>query len=196
MFLVSNVEMTVEAANSGIMGAIPALNYRTTEKFREALTQLKGKLRGKPFGINLIVNKSNLQLEAQIKVLEEIPADFIITSLGSPKEVVKRLGPLGTKVFGDVVDLEYAKKAEAAGADALIAVNSGAGGHAGPLPPSILIPMLNTKCSLPVISAGGIGTGAGLLSVLALGAAGVSIGSPFIATKERVSLMTSYTSCL
>ena len=83
-----------------------------------------------------------------------------------------------------MVDVEYAKKVESLGADALIAVNSGAGGHAGNISPSILVPMLMKATKLPVISAGGVGTGAGLLSVMALGSEGVSIGSPFIATKE------------
>jgi nitronate monooxygenase len=89
-----------------------------------------------------------------------------------------------TKIFCDVTNLEYAKKVEKLGADAIIAVNSAAGGHAGPLPPSILIPLLKDNCSIPIISAGGVGTGDGLLSVLSMGAVGVSVGSPFIATKE------------
>lgn len=83
-----------------------------------------------------------------------------------------------------MVEVEYAKKVEGLGADALIAVNSGAGGHAGNISPSILVPMLMKATKLPVISAGGVGTGAGLLSVMALGAEGVSIGSPYIATTE------------
>jgi nitronate monooxygenase len=80
--------------------------------------------------------------------------------------------------------VEYAIKVETLGADALIAVNSGAGGHAGNIAASILVPMLQKATKLPVISAGGVGTGAGLLSVLALGSEGVSIGSPYIATVE------------
>lgn len=183
MFLVSNIKMTMAAADAGIMSCIPALNWRTPELFEAALKELKEKCNG-PFGINLIVNKSNIHLERQIALCAKYLPDFIITSLGSPEEVIKKCGSKGVKIICDVVDIQYAKKCELLGADAIIAVNSGAGGHAGPTPASILVPTLKKHCSIPVISAGGVGTGAGLLSVLALGAEGVCIGSPFIATTE------------
>ena len=183
MFLVSNEEMLIAAANSGIMGCIPALNYRTPELFEEGMKKLKENCKG-PFGVNLIANKSNVHLKRQIEICEEITPDFVITSLGSPKDIIKKLQPKGCKVLCDVVDVEYAKKCEELGADAIIAVNSGAGGHAGPIAASILVPMLKEATSLPIISAGGVGTGAGLLSTLSLGAEGVSIGSPFISVEE------------
>lgn len=183
MFLVSNTEMIIEASKSGIMGCVPALNYRTLEECEKAMLEMKEKCNG-PFGINLIVNKSNVHLKGHIELCAKIRPDFIITSLGSPEEVIKKCKPNGIKIFCDVTDVQYALKVEKLGADALIAVNSGAGGHAGPTPASILIPMLKEHCSLPIISAGGVGTGAGLLSMLALGADGISMGSPFIATKE------------
>lgn len=183
MFLVSNVEMTVAAAEAGITGCVPALNWRTAEEFEAALKELKEKCPGS-FGINLIVNKSNVLLEKQIALCEKYLPDYIITSLGSPADVIKRCGSKGVKIICDVVDVEMAKKCEKLGADAIIAVNSGAGGHAGPTPASILVPTLRKHCTLPVISAGGVGTGEGLLSVLSLGAEGVSVGSPFIATTE------------
>ncbi|PIK13930.1 MAG: 2-nitropropane dioxygenase [Halobacteriovorax sp. JY17] len=183
MFLVSNNEMLIEASKCGIMGCIPALNWRSPEEFEEGIKELKEKCTG-PFGINLIVNKSNVHLKKQIEICEKYIPDFIITSLGSPEEVIKRCGSKGTKIICDIVDLEYAKKVESLGADAVIAVNSGAGGHAGPTPTSILIPLLKENCSIPVISAGGIGTGSALFSTLALGAEGASIGSPFIASNE------------
>jgi nitronate monooxygenase len=173
MFLVSNNKMLIEAYENGFIGCIPSLNYRTSAEFEAAMADLRTKCDGK-FGINLIVNKSNIHLAEHLT----------ITSLGSPEEVIRRLKPLGVRILCDVVDVEYAIKVESLGADALIAVNSGAGGHAGNISPSILIPMLMTATRLPVISAGGVGTGAGLLSVLALGSEGVSIGSPFIATVE------------
>jgi nitronate monooxygenase len=125
-----------------------------------------------------------VHLKRQIEICEDKLPDFVITSLGSPKEIIERLGKKGCKIICDVVDVEYAKKVEELGADAVIAVNSGAGGHAGKIAASILIPMLQEATKLPVISAGGVGTGAGLLSTLSLGAEGVSIGSPFIAAKE------------
>lgn len=183
MFLVSNKEMMVAAADAGILGCVPALNWRTPEEFDVAMGEMKDQCKG-PFGINLITNKSNVHLKRQLEICEDKVPDFVITSLGSPKEVIDRLGKKGCKVICDVVDVEYAKKVESLGADALIAVNSGAGGHAGKIAASILVPMLQEATNLPVISAGGVGTGAGLLSTLSLGAEGVSIGSPFIAAKE------------
>jgi nitronate monooxygenase len=183
MFLVSNKEMLLEAAKAGIMGAIPALNFKTTQEFRAAMEDLKKNIKG-PFGINLIVNKSNFKFSAQLEVCRRILPDFIITSLGNPETTILAFKNTGTKVFCDVVDLNYAKKVESLGADGLIAVNSGAGGHAGKIPVTVLVPQLVKNCRLPVISAGGIGTGEGLLSILALGASGASIGSPFISTKE------------
>lgn len=183
MFLVSNNRMLTEAYNNGIIGCIPALNYRSPDEFEDSLVELHNKCSGK-FGINLIVNKSNIHLQKQLEVLTRNPPAFVITSLGSPEETIRWLRPLGVKIFCDVVDVEYALKVEKLGADALIAVNSGAGGHAGNIPASVLIPMIKEKCKLPIISAGGVGNGAGLLSTLVLGAEGVSIGSPFIATTE------------
>ncbi len=182
MFLVSNTSMLIEAIHSGIMGCVPALNYRTTEELRSALTEIKET--GGSFGVNLIVNKSNVKLDEQIKICLDLEPDFIITSLGGPKLVIDKFKDKKTKIFCDVTDLKYALKVEEIGADAIIAVNSGAGGHAGPMAPSVLIPMLKKHCKLPIISAGGVGNSEGLLSVLALGAEGVSIGSPYIATKE------------
>ncbi len=183
MFLVSNIEMLKAAANSGITGCVPALNWRTPEEFEEAMIRLKEECKG-PFGINLIVNKSNIHLQKQLEICQKYPPDYVITSLGSPKQTIEMLKSKGVKVICDVVDVEYAIKVESLGADAVIAVNSGAGGHAGPIAASILVPMLLKACKIPVISAGGVGTGAGLLSVMALGAEGVSIGSPFIACEE------------
>ena len=183
MFLITNNLMLIEAARNGFMGCIPSLNFKDPLALEEAMSVLKATCPG-PYGVNLIANKSNIHLEKHLEILEKYPPAFVITSLGSPEQIIKRLKPLGVKIFCDVVDIEYAKKVEALGADALIAVNSAAGGHAGPIAPSILVPMLKLHCKLPVISAGGVGTGAGLLSAMALGAEGVSIGSVFIATQE------------
>jgi nitronate monooxygenase len=187
MFLVTSEEMLIAAADSGIIGCIPALNYRDEKLFEEGLVRLNKECKGK-YGINLIVNKSNIKLKEQLALCVKYKPAFIITSLGSPREIIEACKPQGIKVFCDVVDVEYAKKVEQLGADAIIAVNSGAGGHAGPLPASLLVPMLKEHCKIPIISAGGVGTGKGLVSMLALGSDGISMGSPFIATTEsRVS---------
>ena len=183
MFLVSNIAMLKAAADSGITGAIPALNFRTVDELRKALEEMKATVNG-PVGINLIVNKSNFLYKEQLDVLCEVGVDYIITSLGSPEETIKKAHQHGIKVFCDVTDVKYAKKVESLGADALIAVNKEAGGHAGNLSYKELIPLLKENCSIPVISAGGVATGEQMKEILELGADGFSMGSIFIASNE------------
>jgi len=183
MFLVSNTKMIIEALKSGITAAFPALNYRTDKAFREAITEIKA-VTNKPFGVNLIVNKSNVKYKDQLDTCIEMKVDFIITSLGSPEETINRCKTHGIKVFCDVVDLKYAKKVEALGADALIAVTSGAGGHSGNLSAEELIPLLRKECKIPVIGAGGVARHKDLKKMLDLGADGVSAGTVFIASEE------------
>ncbi len=183
MFLVSNEEMIIEGIKAGITGAIPALNYRTIEELRSAIQKIKKEVKG-PFGINLIVNKSNFLYKDQLAVCCEEQVDFIITSLGSPEETIKKAHQSGVKVFCDVTDLSYALKVEALGADALIAVNKEAGGHAGNLSYETFIPLLKRECKIPIISAGGIGNGSQFHHFFELGADGFSMGSIFIASTE------------
>ncbi len=185
MFLVSNVAMVTEAMKAGIAGCIPALNYRTLDELKTAIHQLKkNKVEGGSFGFNLIVNKSNLKYKEQLRVLCEEGCDFIITSLGSPEETINQAHKVGIKVFCDVTDLHFAKKVEQLGADAAIAVNNEAGGHRGNLSPEELIKLLRSNLKIPVISAGGVGCKADIDKMLSYGADGVSVGSPFIASKE------------
>lgn len=185
MFLVSNTAMVKEAMNCGIAGCIPALNYRTLDELRAAARELKAaKPEGGSYGFNLIVNKSNVKYKGQLKVLCEEGCDFIITSLGSPEETINQAHKVGIKVFCDVVDLKFARKVEALGADAVIAVNNEAGGHRGGLSPKDLIELLVEHCNIPIISAGGVGCKAEVEEMLSYGAAGVSVGSPFIASTE------------
>ena len=185
MFLVSNTAMVIEAMKSGIAGCIPALNYRTLDELKTAIHALKkAKVEGGSFGFNLIVNKSNIKFKEQLRVLCEEGCDFIITSLGSPEETINQAHQVGIKVFCDVVDLKFAKKVEALGADAIIAVNNEAGGHRGNVSPEVLIKELVANCNIPIISAGGVGCKADVDTMLGFGAAGVSVGSPFIASVE------------
>lgn len=183
MFLVSNAKMCIAALKAGISPCLPAHNYRTDEEFRKAIQEIKSAASG-PLGINLITNKSNLYYESQLKTCVELKVDYIITSLGSPEKVINACKPAGIKVICDVIDEQYAKKVELMGADALIAVNNLAGGHAGKLPPEVLIPLLLKNCKLPVISAGGVGNHAQMKAIMDMGACGVSVGSPYIATVE------------
>ncbi|MFT4601391.1 MAG: nitronate monooxygenase [Arenicella sp.] len=184
MFLVSNAKMLIAGINNGVAAAVPALNYRTDEEFRAAIDEVRAKTKGGALGVNLIVNKSNPKMPAQLKTCVDKKVDFIITSLGSPREVIKQCKPHGIKVFCDVVDLKFALIVQELGADAIIAVNSKAGGHAGPKTPEELIPLLAEKCTIPVISAGGVGNASQMDDVLALGAVGASVGSIFIASDE------------
>jgi nitronate monooxygenase len=183
MFLVSNTKMIIAALESGITAAFPALNYRTDKEFRNAIDEIRSKT-DKPFGVNLIVNKSNIKFETQLKTCVEKKVDFIITSLGSPEKTIAECKPAGIKVFCDVVDEKYARKVEYLGADAIIAVNKEAGGHAGDMSFKELIPLLKNACNIPVISAGGVATGKQLEEMLEMGVAGVSMGTVFIATEE------------
>lgn len=185
MFLVSNTAMVIEGMKGGIAGCIPALNYRTLDELRVSLKELKtAKVEGGSFGFNLIVNKSNIKYIGQLAVICQEGCDFIITSLGSPEETIKQAHKAGIKVFCDVVDLKFAKKVEDLGADAIIAVNNEAGGHRGNKTPKVLIKELVANCTIPVISAGGVGRKSDIDEMLSYGADGVSVGSPFIASIE------------
>lgn len=185
MFLVSNVAMLKAGMESGIAACVPALNYRTIEELKAAITELKAaKVPGGAFGINLIVNKSNMKYPAQLEAACELGVDFIITSLGSPRMVIEKAKPKGIKVFCDVTDLSYSEKVEAMGCDALVAVNNQAGGHRGNIAPEALIKELNENCAIPVITAGGVANKSDLDRAMSYGAIGASIGSPFIASEE------------
>ncbi len=183
MFLVSNEEMVVQACENGSTAAIPALNYRTYDEFRQAIRNIK-KQTNKPFGINLIVNKSNPKFSKQLEILLEEKVDYIITSLGNPKETIEKCKPLGIKVFCDVVDLKYAKKVEELGADAVIAVNNKAGGHCGPTEKDTLLKELSENINIPIISAGGVTSKSDVDDALSKGACGVSVGTIFLASEE------------
>lgn len=183
MFLVSNTKMIIAATEAGCTGAIPALNFRTTEELREVIRHIKSQT-NKPFGINLIVNKSNIYYKKQLEIICEEKVAFVITSLGSPEETIAQCHQHGVKVFCDVTDLKYAQKVDQLGCDAIIAVNKEAGGHAGTKSYKELLPSLVKNCSAPVISAGGVSTGTEIRQMIDMGAAGVSMGSIFIATDE------------
>lgn len=184
MFLVTNTKMMIEALNSGIGACIPALNYRTDKELRDAIREIRTNTTSKALGINLIVNKSNTRMQQQLKTCIDLEVNFIITSLGNPKEVIESCRNKGIKVFCDVIEESYAKKVEDLGADAIIAVNKKAGGHAGNLSSKELIRRIKEVCNIPIISAGGVGNKKGIDKKLKEGFSGVSIGSPFIACIE------------
>lgn len=183
MFLVSEEQIVRATASAGGMGCFPALNYRPIENFKRVVQELK-QSGCSNFGVNLIVQKSNPHQKAQLDICvhEEVP--LIITSLGSPRQVIEAARGSKTKVFCDVVGLEHAKKVADLGADGLIVVGSGAGGHGGTNSLFALLPYLKQQVGLPMLAAGCISDGKGLAAALALGAEGVYMGTRFIASKE------------
>jgi len=183
MFLVSNVELVVAVSHSGGIGGMPSLNWRKTEDFQAAVRQVKS-LTNKPFAVNIIVNKSAPRQMTDLKVCADEGVPMVVTSLGNPKEVIEQMHRVGGKVFCDVTNLEYAKKVQDLGADGVIAVGAGAGGHAGPTSPLVLIPYLAKNLQIPVVAAGGITTGEQILACLVLGASAVQMGTRFIASRE------------
>lgn len=183
MFLVSSIEMVVAVSEAGGVGTFPALNFRPIEQYRDAVHAVRARTQ-KPFGVNIIVNKSNARQKEDLKHALDAGVNLFITSLGSPADVIREAHKNGAKVVCDVTNLEHALKVQDLGADGVIAVGAGAGGHAGPISPLVLIPWLKEKLKIPVIAAGGIATGSQIASCLALGASAASIGTRFIASKE------------
>jgi nitronate monooxygenase len=183
MFLVSNIPLVTAVSEAGAVGGIPSLNWRTADEFRSAVREIKSKTK-KPFAVNLIVNQANPRLKPDLEICAEEKVPLVITSLGNPKDTIRVMHEVGCKVFCDVVNLEYSKKVQDQGADGVVAVSSGAGGHAGPTSPLVLIPYLKRHLSIPIIAAGGITTGSQIAAALILGASAVQVGTRFIASTE------------
>jgi len=189
MFLVSNQAMVEAAMDQGVMGTFPTLNFRDEGELEQVLEALKNKKASGQsvgsYGVNLIVQKSNPFYKQHLALCVKYEVPFYITSLGNPKEVIEQAHSYGAKVFCDVTNIEHAQKVYDLGCDGFIAVGQGAGGHAGPNALQVLIPSLKKNFpDKPVIAAGGIASGAGLASILALGASGASVGTRFIASTE------------
>src|ERR1700685_558518 len=139
MFLVSGPDLVVEACKNGVIGTFPALNQRSSEGYDAWLSQIEERLAGTkdpaPFGVNLIVHKTNERLERDLAITIAHRVPLVITSLGAARTVVDQIHSYGGVVFHDVIHLYHARKAAEAGVDGLIAVAAGAGGHAGTLNP-------------------------------------------------------------
>ena len=188
MFLVSNIDMLKAGMRSGIMATFPSLNYRKKGELDSVLQELNiyhaAHSKGN-YGVNLIAQKTNPFYSIHLKICAAHKVPFYITSLGNPKEVIEAAHSYGAKVFCDVTNIAHARKCYENNCDGFIAVGQGAGGHAGPNPLQVLVPALkNYFPDKIVVAAGGIATGAGLLSVKVLGADGASVGTRFIASKE------------
>lgn len=183
MFLVSNPNMVAAVSEAGGIGAMPSLNWRSTEEFRKAVQTVRSKTQ-KPFAVNLIVNIANPRQLPDLEVCAQEKVPLVITSLGNPKEAIRKMHEVGSKVFCDVTNLDYALKVEQQGADGVIAVSSGAGGHAGPISPMVLVPYLQKYLKIPIVLAGGVAQGNQIAAALMLGASAVQIGTRFIASEE------------
>ncbi|GBF43596.1 dioxygenase [Leptospira ellinghausenii] len=184
MFLVSYPELVVAVSEAGGIGCFPSLNYRTPEQLREGILEIRSKTK-KPIGVNLILHKEhNPNWAKQFEVVMDLKVELIITSLGTPRTIAKEIKANGSALFCDVTTLKHANIVAKSGADALIAVSQGAGGHAGAITPFALIPYLKKETGLPVIAAGAISNGSQMAAALSLGADAVYIGTRFIATPE------------
>lgn len=189
MFLVSNEAMVKAGMRAGVIGTFPTLNFReegTLARILDNLNEYRSTEGANGnYGLNLIVQKTNPLYKKHLEVCIEKKVPFYITSLGKPDEVIKKAHDYGAKVFCDVTNLGHAEKCYELDCDGFIAVGQGAGGHAGPFPLQLLVPSLKKHFpDKPVITAGGVATGEGILSMLAVGASGVSVGTRFIASKE------------
>lgn len=184
MFLISNREMIVAAAEAGILGSMPSLNARTAEAFEADLAWIRSKT-DRPFGINVTIGLTAPErLARDVELCLEYEVPVLLTSYGNPTAIAKQAHARGVTVFHDVIQLRHAKKAEAAGVDGIIAVSQGAGGHAGRINPYVLVPYLQENLSVPIIAAGCISGGAQVAAALSLGAELAYLGTRFIASTE------------
>ncbi|GGY59297.1 NAD(P)H-dependent flavin oxidoreductase [Marinobacter zhanjiangensis] len=189
MFLTSGPDLVVEACLNGVIGTFPALNQRSTEGFVEWLEEIEGRLAGQdaaPYGVNLIVHRSNPRLEADLEQVVKHKVPLVITSLGAVPELVKAVHSYGGLVFHDVINRRHAEKAAEAGVDGIIAVSAGAGGHAGNMSPFALVQEIRQVFDGTVILAGSISTGAQVAAARLMGADLAYLGTRFLATKESM----------
>lgn len=194
MFLVSGPDLVVSSCTSGVVGTFPALNQRTTEGFEQWLDEITERLAAHdaahpdapaaPYGVNLIVHRSNPRVQADLEVCVAKKVPLIITSLGAAKEVVDAVHSYGGLVFHDVTNRYHAKKAIDAGVDGIILVCGGAGGHAGSFNPFALINDIRPHYDGTILLAGSLNTGSDVLAAQAMGADLAYMGTRFIATEE------------
>ncbi|WP_313441258.1 nitronate monooxygenase family protein [Novosphingobium sp.] len=186
MFIVSTPELVIAQVRSGVVGSFPALNARPASQLDDWLYEIEAGTVGcrAPFAVNLIVHKSNNRLEEDLLILEKHKVPLVITSLGAIPEVNAAVHSWGGAVFHDVISDRFARKAVEKGADGLIAVAAGAGGHAGPQSPFALMQEIRAWFDGPLALSGAIACGRSILAAQAMGADFAYIGTPFIATNE------------
>lgn len=194
LFIISNPKLVIEQCKAGVVGSMPALNARPAEQLDEWLAEITETLAAynkanpdkpaAPFAINQIVHKSNERLEHDLQVCAKYKVPIIITSLGARTDLNDAVHSWGGVVLHDVINNTFAKKAIEKGADGLIAVAAGAGGHAGLKSPFALIQEIREWFDGPLALSGAMSTGGAVLAARAMGADFAYIGSAFIATDE------------
>lgn len=194
LFIISNPKLVIAQCKAGIVGSMPALNARPASQLDEWLAEITEALAehnaknperpAAPFAINQIVHKSNDRLEQDMELCVKYKVPIIITSLGAREEVNVAAHSYGGVVLHDVINNKFAHKAIDKGADGLIAVATGAGGHAGSKSPFALVQEIRQWFDGPLALAGSIANGKAILAAQAMGADFAYIGSPFIATNE------------
>ena len=196
MFLVSGPELVIAACRSGVIGAFPALNRRSTEEYEEWLEQIgqgiedgpvEGVAEVAPYAVNLIVHRSNPRLNADLEVTVRHRVPVVITSLGAVHDVVAAVQSYGGIVLHDVTSARHGEKALKAGVDGLIAVAAGAGGHGGTLNPFALVGELRRLTDKLIALGGAVSTGGHIAAALAMGADLACAGTRFIATQESMA---------
>ena len=191
MFLVSGPDLVVETCRSGIAGTFPALNQRTTEGFDQWCEAIEQRLHNAenpaPYGVNLIVHKTNPRVAADLEVCVKRKVPIIITSLGAVKDVVDAVHSYGGLIFHDVINRRHAEKAAQAGVDGIIAVAAGAGGHAGSMSPFALIPEIRSVFGGTILLSGVMNTGRDIAAARMMGADLAYLGTRFISTKESMA---------
>ena len=194
LFIISNPKLVIAQCTAGIVGSFPALNARPAAQLDEWLHEITEALAAHdrehpdrpaaPFAVNQIVHRSNDRFEADMAVCEKWKVPIVITSLGAREELNQAVHGWGGITLHDIIDDRFARKAVAKGADGLIAVAAGAGGHAGRWSPFALVQEIRLWFEGPLILSGAIATGSAVLSAQAMGADLAYVGSPFIATPE------------
>jgi nitronate monooxygenase len=190
MFLVSGVDLVSAACASGVIGAFPTVNCRSTEELDAWLTEIGTRLRevpAAPLCPNLIVHRSNARLSEDLKMVLKHRCELVITSVGSPAPVIKPLHDAGALVLCDVATIRHAERAVEAGVDGLVLLTAGAGGQTGWLNPFAFVRAVRKFFSGPIVLAGGISDGQALRAAEALGCDLAYMGTRFIATRESLA---------
>jgi len=194
LFIISNPDLVIAQCKAGVVGSFPALNARPAEMLDEWLTRIKSELAeydaanpdqpSAPFAVNQIVHNSNDRLMHDVEACVKHEVPIVITSLGARPEVFEAIHSYGGICLHDVINNRFAHKAIEKGADGLICVAAGAGGHAGTLSPMAFIQEVREWFDGPILLSGAMSTGSGVLAAKAMGADLAYLGSAFIATEE------------